>query len=78
MSDIEKLARDIAELARDIAEADFIWDFGESGVMAYSPELAGKMFDDAWKDAMSVTRQKFAHIAQVLVAKGYARNGNSA
>ena len=60
-------------LARTIAQADFIWDLGEQGVMACSPELAGKMFDDAWKDAKSSIRQKFLHLAQVVIANGYVR-----
>jgi hypothetical protein len=56
------------QLARTIAYADFIWDLGEQGVLACSPEIAGRMFDDAWADATSSTRQKFLHIAQVVQA----------
>lgn len=56
------------KMARAIAQADFIWNLGEQGVMACSPELAGKMFDDAWVDAKSPTREKFLHIAQVVHA----------
>jgi len=61
------------ELARVIAQADFIWDLGEQGVMACSPELAGTAFEGAWRDAKSSTRQKFLHIAQVVIANGYRR-----
>jgi hypothetical protein len=56
-------------LARIIAQADFIWGLGEQGVMACSPELAGKAFDEAWRDASSSTRQKFQHIAEVVAAR---------
>jgi hypothetical protein len=61
------------ELALIIAQADFIWELGEQGTMACSPELAGKAFDEAWKDAKSSTRQKYLHMAQVVIANGYQR-----
>lgn len=60
--------REAEELARTIAQADFIWGLGEQGVTACAPDLAGKMFDEAWADATSATRQKFLHIAQVVRA----------
>jgi len=57
------------QLAKIIAQADFIWELGESGVMACNPELAGKMFDEAW-EANGPQKQKFTHIAQVVLRNG--------
>lgn len=55
-----------ADLARAIAQADFIWQLGEDGVMACSPDLAGQMFDAAWNEGAA--KAKFTHIAQCVAA----------
>lgn len=54
-------------LARAIAQADFIWELGESGVMACSPEMAGQMFSAYWNcDDIKI---KFRYIAECVNAE---------
>lgn len=55
----------LEKLAHIIAQADFIWELGETGVMAYSPDIVSLQFNKAYNNSK---KQKYLHIAQAVSA----------
>lgn len=53
-------------LAKQLAKLDLIWQIGEDGVVAVSPEMIDPLFERLWGDVGN--REKFLYMAEALLS----------
>ena len=57
-----------AELAKKLAWADYLWELGETGVMAIAPEIARQDFERQWSMKERI-REKWSYVADAAARR---------